>query len=559
MPIPRIRAVFELFWQQRIFRRNGDVEGGFDGIEAEAFDHATEALVGVGIFLIEGDELVDHGEGLFGGEVFEEFVGDTGAEAPADAAGEEGPALGGTVEADVFEVGFGTLEGASGGADFSFTREGHAVEFFVEDFAQCEGVLLAAFTEGGTGAGFDGADADTGDVAVFESEFSPDGVNVLLADAEEGGVVLTTLDLASGSPDSPKPRDYPRLRTCSNARPGPRRGRCSRGVWTWENCRFFLAPSRCRSRPAHPPGGRAMGHGRAFPQLYSRLLLILSPLRIPCPFREVGGTHTEFFNASIERDLGCNMRRRGFPGGVGDSETCEKSGRYYLVQQSPIDRRHHQYPPLTRRKISIRPAGAETTTTVPGTKRAVAVSFSQEVGISRIPPGQFARPPIETGSARRRDHATWCGFCGVPSGSMVGHDYSSWTTAHGTQFRRRFHAALACVKVQHVRGRVRVPFLSGKMEGAFRMLRVWWRMVLAALAKRNLQRRVDDYRLWYNAFRPHSAVGGLTPGEAVRGMTLPASMPVRAREAAKAWVEVRRRRCRGDPRLPVIQITRRAA
>jgi transposase InsO family protein len=41
-------------------------------------------------------------------------------------------------------------------------------------------------------------------------------------------------------------------------------------------------------------------------------------------------------------------------------------------------------------------------------------------------------------------------------------------TDHGTQFRNRFHAAMAGLNIRHVKGRVRSPYLNGKMERAFR-------------------------------------------------------------------------------------------
>jgi putative transposase len=118
-------------------------------------------------------------------------------------------------------------------------------------------------------------------------------------------------------------------------------------------------------------------------------------------------------------------------------------------------------------------------------------------------------------------------------------------TDHGTQFRKKFHVALARMKVRHVRGRVRSPFLNGKLERVFRTFRIWWRMVLVAVCGRAMQRRLDSYRFWYNAHRPHSALGGRTPEEAWMGQRLAEAIPLRALDAAKAWIEVRRGRCRG--------------
>ena len=111
-----------------------------------------------------------------------------------------------------------------------------------------------------------------------------------------------------------------------------------------------------------------------------------------------------------------------------------------------------------------------------------------------------------------------------------------------------------------MRGRVRAPFLNGKMERAFRTLRIWWRQILVAASSRGVQCRLDTYRFWYNAHRSHSALKDLTPEEAWTGIRLPDVIPLRACEPAKAWIDLRRLRCRGDPRLPVVRIAvRRAA
>jgi transposase InsO family protein len=39
-------------------------------------------------------------------------------------------------------------------------------------------------------------------------------------------------------------------------------------------------------------------------------------------------------------------------------------------------------------------------------------------------------------------------------------------TDHGTQFRSRFHAAMRQAEIRHVKGRVRAPYLNGKLERA---------------------------------------------------------------------------------------------
>jgi hypothetical protein len=74
-----------------------------------------------------------------------------------------------------------------------------------------------------------------------------------------------------------------------------------------------------------------------------------------------------------------------------------------------------------------------------------------------------------------------------------------------------------------------------------------------------LQRRLATFRDWYNAFRPHQALGGRTPEEVWTGATRPEPVAVTARDP-QPEITVRRKRFRGDHRLPVFDITvRRSA
>lgn len=133
-------------------------------------------------------------------------------------------------------------------------------------------------------------------------------------------------------------------------------------------------------------------------------------------------------------------------------------------------------------------------------------------------------------------------------------------TDHGCQFRKRFSAAVKAWGIHHVRGRVRTPFLNGNIERAFRTFRLWWRVVLTGLSARSIQRHLNDYQHWYNHYRPHSALDGMTPEEAWGGATAPQLLPFRTCDPSKPHIEVRRLPWQGDPRLPVLQIqVRRAA
>ena len=93
------------------------------------------------------------------------------------------------------------------------------------------------------------------------------------------------------------------------------------------------------------------------------------------------------------------------------------------------------------------------------------------------------------------------------------------------------------------------------MERAFRTFKLWWRVVLCGLSRTSIQYRLDNYRHWYNHHRPHSAIDGLTPDEAWNATELSEPIPIRCRNPVKPGIRVRRINCRGDPYLPVIQIT----
>jgi transposase InsO family protein len=132
-------------------------------------------------------------------------------------------------------------------------------------------------------------------------------------------------------------------------------------------------------------------------------------------------------------------------------------------------------------------------------------------------------------------------------------------TDHGTQFRRQFCCAMRKIAVIPVQARVRAPYLNGKIERTFRTFRIWWRLVLTGLAQRGIQRRLDDFRAWFNEYRPHSALHGRTPQEAWDGRVLPEPVPIRARDQLQPQIEIHRRHYHGDPRLPVIEISVRLA
>ena len=132
-------------------------------------------------------------------------------------------------------------------------------------------------------------------------------------------------------------------------------------------------------------------------------------------------------------------------------------------------------------------------------------------------------------------------------------------TDHGPQFLKRFGKLVSRPKTRGVRCRVPCFKLNGKVERLFRTFKAWARLKLFAWFEdrkriaRRMQGRLDVFRDWYNTARPNQAVSGLTPEEAWRGAALPEAEPVLAHDDQPVF-DVKRRKYRGDPQLPVFDI-----
>lgn len=113
--------------------------------------------------------------------------------------------------------------------------------------------------------------------------------------------------------------------------------------------------------------------------------------------------------------------------------------------------------------------------------------------------------------------------------------------------------------IHHVRGQVRKPFLNGKIERLFRSFRGWWRFTLPVLTTSGLQAKLGRFQEWYNEHRVHAALGARTPNEVAQQREALAPIPIRQRDRCNASIQITRRPCRGDPRLPIIDITLRRA
>lgn len=70
---------------------------------------------------------------------------------------------------------------------------------------------------------------------------------------------------------------------------------------------------------------------------------------------------------------------------------------------------------------------------------------------------------------------------------------------------------------------------------------------------RRMQLRLDLFKAWYNARRPHQALGGWTPVQAWSESGPPTAVAIRARDP-QPEITILRHRYRGDSRLPDLEI-----
>lgn len=129
-------------------------------------------------------------------------------------------------------------------------------------------------------------------------------------------------------------------------------------------------------------------------------------------------------------------------------------------------------------------------------------------------------------------------------------------TDRGRQFQKVFQAAMAERGICHARGQAQTWQFNAKVERLFWSLKRWWRVSQVAPNVTAIQRRLDAYATWHNLYRPHGALGRLTPNEAARGTRV--QEPVRYIEGGELEprIQIRRQHFGGDPRLlyPVIKV-----
>ena len=129
-------------------------------------------------------------------------------------------------------------------------------------------------------------------------------------------------------------------------------------------------------------------------------------------------------------------------------------------------------------------------------------------------------------------------------------------TDRGSQFQRAFHSAMIERGITHARGPSRVWQFNAKVERFFWGLKRWWRVSLVPPNVETIQKRLDDFAVWHNLYRPHASLDMLTPSEAELGLRRPE--PIRYTEGGELEpkITIRRHHVGDDPRLlyPVIKV-----
>ncbi|MAX25178.1 MAG: hypothetical protein CMJ19_11810 [Phycisphaeraceae bacterium] len=129
-------------------------------------------------------------------------------------------------------------------------------------------------------------------------------------------------------------------------------------------------------------------------------------------------------------------------------------------------------------------------------------------------------------------------------------------TDHGSEFQKQFKDGLNELGIKHIRGPVRMPNFNGKIERFFRTLRIWQRSVWLLPKHQNLQKRLVSFQLWYNQYRYHQSLDGLTPDEAWDCFEPEEPIPIRSADwPSHPHIRIQRSRFKDDAHLPVIKIT----
>jgi len=90
----------------------------------------------------------------------------------------------------------------------------------------------------------------------------------------------------------------------------------------------------------------------------------------------------------------------------------------------------------------------------------------------------------------------------------------------------------------------------------FWSLKRWWRVSLVPPKLGAIQKRLDAYAVWRNRYRPHAALGTLTPNESAVGEVVPEAVRYTQGGEVEPRITIRRQHVGNDPRLlyPVIKV-----
>lgn len=127
----------------------------------------------------------------------------------------------------------------------------------------------------------------------------------------------------------------------------------------------------------------------------------------------------------------------------------------------------------------------------------------------------------------------------------------------GSQFRRRFTEACASEGIRHIRGKVRCRQINAKIERFFRTMKLWSRTTWMVPTQPRMQKRLEQYRAWYNQQRVHGAHHADTPTDKIEGRE-PKPVLYTASGGTEPQIIVTRQSARGDPKLFWLEIKVRA-
>ena len=119
---------------------------------------------------------------------------------------------------------------------------------------------------------------------------------------------------------------------------------------------------------------------------------------------------------------------------------------------------------------------------------------------------------------------------------------------HGSQFQRRFKEACELQGIKHVKGKVRVWQLNGKIERFFRTMKGWMRSTWMIPSTDGMQTRLNQYQIWYNEHRVHAAHESHTPEDRIKGVD-PNPILYTVNGGIEPEIKVTRQSARGDPKL----------